>query len=634
MLSVAVKATSIDDVKGYLVPVPKSVELKEGSFRNASGRIICRGVSASDDLLRISTNVQKSLKTAGIDLPLAAVIAKGETATVNLKIDKSIVKEEQGYNISINDNRISIVANDAAGLFYASLTLSQLCKYADDNGYLPSLEIKDHPDFKRRGVTVDVSRCKVPKLEQLFKYIDMFASWKINEIQLYTEHTFKYLNHKKVWQDASPYSAEDILKINKYCIERFIDLVPNQNSFGHMERWLKHKEYWDIAECPEISDPNNFLLSRRRTICAVDQKSVDFADELYGELLPNFSSKYVNIGGDEPYELGHGRSKKACKKVGKGRVYLDFLKKLNTTVNNHGKSAQFWGDIIVKYPDLIKELPENITCMLWGYRYNHPYAKQCPKFKAAGIPFYVCPGTSSWRSIVGRTENSIQNQVNAAENGLKNGAIGYLNTDWGDYGHWQPYFTAYPAYIYGAAVSWSLKDNKDINYRELMNKYLFDDNSGELASIICDLGNSNQKATDHIFNMVYYTLLRYHDEPMSSKRLKQFKADKLVETKKYVESVIKRTTLSRALCNDSEILKREIINAGKLAIFACNMGTLKHNAKKGRLKYVSKDDKYKLLTELDEVINEHRELWVKRNRVGGLDESVANLEKIRNSLLK
>ena len=70
-------------------------------------------------------------------------------------------------------------------------------------------------------------------------------------------------------------------------------------------------------------------------------------------------------------------------------------------------------------------------------RPNHPFDEHGAQFAQAGLPFYVCPGTSSWNSIGGRTDNALGNLRSAAENGLKHGASGYLNTDWGDNGHWQ-----------------------------------------------------------------------------------------------------------------------------------------------------------------------------------------------------
>ena len=97
---------------------------------------------------------------------------------------------------------------------------------------------------------------------------------------------------------------------------------------------------------------------------------------------------------------------------------------------------QFWGDIILEHPQLVPELPRDVFALEWGYEADHPFAEHGALFSKAGIPFYVCPGTSSWNSIAGRTKNALENQLNAARSGLEHGAVGFLNTDWGDNGHW------------------------------------------------------------------------------------------------------------------------------------------------------------------------------------------------------
>lgn len=379
-------------LKKYLVPIPKSVIISEGHFSSNAGSIIAYDISKNSGIRFTARHLQKLLKEKGMLFSIAGGGANNETPKIELTIDTKKITKPQGYHLIISNKSIIITAHDEPGLYYGVLTLGQVIEYGSVNGILPNIEIADYPDFAQRGVTLDISRCKVPTIASLYQYIDMFASWKINEIQLYTEHTFQYQNHKKVWQDASALSSDEILALDKYCSDRFIDLVPNRNGIGHMEQWLKHKAYWNLAENEIITDPAHPILGIRRTLSAVDQSSVNFIDDLYSELLPNFSSDYINIGGDEPYELGTGKSKVAVETKGKGQIYLDFLLKLNNLAEKHGKKAQFWGDIILKHPELIKDLPDNITCMIWGYRANHPFNAQAAKFKKANIPFYVCPG--------------------------------------------------------------------------------------------------------------------------------------------------------------------------------------------------------------------------------------------------
>ncbi len=186
--------------------------------------------------------------------------------------------------------------------------------------------IEDEPAFKNRGFMLDISRDRVPTISTLKSLIDILAELKYNQFQLYTEHTFAYTNHEIVWKDYSPLTSQDILELDNYCKERYIELVPNQNSFGHMEKWLTHEEYKYLAEAPNgFIKPWGGEKSGPFSLSPAVPESIKFVNSLFDELLPNFTSTKVNVGGDETFDLGLGRSKELCENLGKGRVYLNFL---------------------------------------------------------------------------------------------------------------------------------------------------------------------------------------------------------------------------------------------------------------------------------------------------------------------
>ncbi|HMB94629.1 MAG TPA: glycoside hydrolase family 20 zincin-like fold domain-containing protein, partial [Tepidisphaeraceae bacterium] len=106
----------------------------------------------------------------------------------------------QGYILRITPHAAAIAADDPAGAFYAKQTLAQLQRQFPSE--LPCLTIEDWPDFPTRGLMLDISRDKVPTMPTLFAIIDQLAELKINQLQLYTEHTFAYRNHPIVWKDA------------------------------------------------------------------------------------------------------------------------------------------------------------------------------------------------------------------------------------------------------------------------------------------------------------------------------------------------------------------------------------------------------------------------------------------------
>ena len=140
-------------------------------------------------------------------------------------------------------------------------------------------------------------------METLYRLIDQFSQLKINQLQLYTEHTFAYRNHPVVWEKASPMTSEEILLLDMYCQKRYIELVPNQNSFGHMRRWLIHDQYRHLSECPEGCDTVWGHFDEPFTLYPGDPDSFALIQGLYDELLPHFSSKQFNVGCDETVEI-------------------------------------------------------------------------------------------------------------------------------------------------------------------------------------------------------------------------------------------------------------------------------------------------------------------------------------------
>ena len=312
--------------------------------------------------------------------------------------------------------------------------------------------------FAARAYMLDISRDKVPTMGTLKQLVEILEKFNYNQLQLYTEHTFAYSKHEAVWKDASPMTAQEIRELDLFCAMHGIDLVPNQNSFGHLERWLVKPEYNHLAELPRGGAPLPWGGFKKdpTTLCPTDPASLDFLAELYDELLPNFESRLFNIGCDETFDLlGEGRSADAVKEKGEGRVYLDFLLKVAELVRKRGKRPMFWGDVILRHPELVPELPKDLIALDWGYEGNHPFMDEAAKFAAAGLDFYVCPGTSSWNSLAGRVENMRENMIAAERAGHTYGAKGFMVTDWGDGGHWQPLAASLPGLILGGNLAYS-----------------------------------------------------------------------------------------------------------------------------------------------------------------------------------
>jgi hypothetical protein len=615
------------DAKGItLLPAPRSIELQDDVYKLETGKRIALLGAPAQELLFSALRLRATLQEIGIEWTLAATaIGDANGIGARLLIDSARIKNIEGYELTIAPRGIEIVANSPRGIFYGVCTLNQILQSPIlDRRSLPCLHIIDYPDLPARGVMLDISRDKVPTMPTLYDLIDLLASWKINQLQLYTEHTFAYQNHREVWQNASPLTAHEILELDKFCRERFIELVPNQNSFGHMHRWLEHPRYRDLAETPDgcvmWGEPRGpFSLN------PLDPRSLALIEELYDELLPNFSSRQFNVGCDETLDLGQGRSKAECERRGTGRVYLDFLLKIYNAVKARGHTMQFWGDIIVQHPELIPELPRDAIALEWGYQADHPFDEDGAQFAQAGIPFYVCPGTSTWNSIAGRTANALGNLCNAAENGLKHGAIGYLNTDWGDNGHWQYLPFSYIGFAYGAAVSWSLATNRNIDIARATSLFAFRDATGTLGQLAYDLGNTDKSLGIDLHNStVLFRILQWQLDRIPE-RISGITSDALKQTEHHIAQTVRALRRAKSVRADAKLITAEFESAATILQHACERGQLALETNPRRARAL----KRKLKLDLAHIVKEYRTLWHARNRPGGFKDSVARFAKLR-----
>ncbi len=605
-----------------LLPSPRHIEILKGTFSPTPGSGILVPERSQKDVQRSVDMLRKLLKSRGLPSELSKERAPG-TCSVSLAITPELVPQPDGYRISISPDQLTLSAHDAAGLYYAVHTLSQILGQVPEKQALPCMNITDWPDFAHRGIMLDVTRDKVPTMETLYGMVDKFSSWKINQLQLYTEHAFAYKNHETVWKDASPMTPEQIKKLDAYCRERFIELVPNQNSFGHMNRWLKHKRYSHLAETPGGSD-----------LSPVMPGSIELLREMYDDLLPNFSSSQFNVGCDETGSLGEGKSKAAVEKRGVGKVYFEFLMKIYTLCKERGVTMQFWGDIILHHPELIPELPKNIIAMVWGYRPDHPYKKQCSEFKKSGVPFYVCPGTSSWGCLSGRTQRAMTNIRNAAENGKKFGAIGFLLTDWGDNGHWQTYPCSSPAFVYGAGLSWSVDANKKADLPSLLDRYVYMDDAKVMGKLVCDIGNTYAAAEGYFDgNTCYLSRVLLHPKtPMTNNYFKWLTPDKIEPIRSHAVNAMQPLHKARPRCHDASLVTPEIRHSADLVLLACDLLDARLAVKDGDVQNIPAAQRKQMAERLKKLIKEHESIWLKRNRIGGLSDSSAKMGELLKML--
>ena len=197
------------------------------------------------------------------------------------------------------------------------------------------------------------------------------------------------------------------------------------------------------------------------TLNPSDPESIALVEDMLSEFLPLFRSRYFNICCDETFDLGKGKNADAQKKPGgTTALYVQFLKKIIAVVNKFGKSAMFWGDIIAKCPELIRELPAGTVPLEWDYG-PLTRLRDTSVMRDSGLSFYVCPGVNGWNRFLNNLESATQNIINYARKGRQFGAAGLLNTDWGDFGHINFLSGSWHGLVLGAACAWNGEASSD-----------------------------------------------------------------------------------------------------------------------------------------------------------------------------
>ena len=454
-----------------LIPAPKELTKRDGIFNVTSKtRIVINSAHADEDRLAAETLIEEIESAIGVklkittarSLPRSNVIYVARVGddkrlaaaleTSKLSIDDKF--NDEGYVIYAGSERVLIAARAGEGVFYGAQTLRQLIhRNADNQASIPALTIKDWPAMRWRGVHDDISRGPVPTLDYVKKQIRTCAAYKLNLFSLYIEHVFDYQSHPLIGPKEGSLTATEIKELVQYARRYYVTLLPEQQAFGHLHHVLKNEIYSDLAETPHghVLAPGN-------------EKSYELIKDLYAELVPLFPGPLFHIGADETFELGQGQTKDRVKEVGLGRIYLEHLKRVSEIMKPYNKRLMFWGDIAMRYPELLNILPKDVIAVAWSYGASQSFDNMLKPYKDAGLDMFVSPGANNWNRIFPNLDAAFINVKNFVRDGQKYGALGMLNTTWDDDGE-ALFGMTWPAIVFGAACSWQPGETPIENFK-------------------------------------------------------------------------------------------------------------------------------------------------------------------------
>jgi len=324
---------------------------------------------------------------------------------------------------------------------------------------------------------------------------------------------------------------------------------------------------------------------------------------------------------DEPWELGPERH-------GEWGTWLEALRALPVL---SGRRLLVWGDVLAAHPGLLAGLPDGVTVCEWGYEDNHPFAERTARLAAAGVPFWVSPGTSAWTSIAGRVDNMLGNVTAAATAGVAHGAEGLLTTDWGDMGHHQQPPVSDPGMAAAAALGWCVSAHGDLDSDDLaalLDVHCYDDPEGETGRAVVGLGRACRMVAARPPNMSALALhLLLPQWRVGTALTAGLSDDDLGAVETLLDETAAGLGRARPRRPDGDLVVRELGATLALLRLSCHDARMRLGGD-GTVASLDPEQRVALATEAEAYIGLHRGLWVERYRSGGLDDSTAWFEHL------
>jgi hexosaminidase len=344
----------------------------------------------------------------------------------------------EAYTLRISSRGAEVKARSSAGIFYGVQTLCQMIEMP--GAVLPEAQVTDWPAMAYRGTMVDMSEGPLLRVADIKRQIDLMARWKSNQYYFYNETTIA-LDGLPPAAPGARMTKNDVREIIAYARARHIDVVPCLELYGHLHDLFRREQFSGLADFPHGVE---FNPDDPRV-----QKLIANWVEQYTQLFP---SPFVHVGFDETWQLQQAAAKGAGAPAA---IFLQQLKNVGGLFQQHGKTILAWADIMVKFPDIVKQLPPGIIAVAWFYdpTPDPEYRRWLQPLVTDHVPHLVAPGVNGWSEIAPDYNLTFENIDTFVAAGRRSGAMGVMNTIWSDDVQMlkRP---AWPGIAYGAAAGW------------------------------------------------------------------------------------------------------------------------------------------------------------------------------------
>lgn len=368
-----------------IIPRPVSASADGNAFLLTSDtKIIVEG--QDNGLKGVANFLAEKLRSAtGFDIPVTADDGSNAASIImRLKDDADLGQE--GYALSIDENRIEISAASAVGVYWGTQTLRQLLPEAlertsivkDVDWEIATGTIRDYPQYAWRGSMLDVAR-HFFSVSEVKRYIDLISLYKMNILHLHLSDDQGWRIEIKSWPNLAGvggktevgggaggfYTQEDYAEIIDYARSHFITVIPEIDMPGHINAALV--SYGELNPGPPINrepagqNANKPTPGVVYTGIEVGFSTLDirkdvtfrFVDDVLRELADMTPGPYLHIGGDEAA-------------VTKKADYIAFINRFKEIVDAQGKKMIGWEEIAQG------DLDSTVTVQHW---HSQEYAK-------------------------------------------------------------------------------------------------------------------------------------------------------------------------------------------------------------------------------------------------------------------
>lgn len=525
-----------------LVPFPKEVRLQEGVFD--LNRPLTLSAPRHAGKLMLET-LSDEFQRAGLPRPTLAednvtghllrLTSEGGPQPAALKLRDEAGPED--YTLAVGPGGVAVTAGGPAGVSHAVSTLYQLVRANRRENALPCLTIRDWPSFRWRAFQDDLTRGPSSTLDELKREVRLGAGLKMNVFTYYMEYQYAFSKHPLLWPPDGSLTPEELKALVEYAAPLRVDILGNQQSFGHFTHILKHDAYKHLAENRDVISP-------------VAEDTYRLLDDFYSEVIPLLPFGFFNVCCDETWGLGAGPSKPLADQIGIGGVYVRHIRRVHDLVSGkYKKRMMMWGDIILNHPRDLEAIPKDTIMMSWAYDPRPSFEDQIVPFARSGYEFFVCPGVNNWSRILPDFEAATKNIQAFVRDGAKHGALGVLNTAWDDDGetlnapNWH-------GLAWGAECSWNASQTDPGQFNRRIGAVMFGERGDHFGRAIELLAVTHRMpGMDRMMNGRFWKLDLGPGAPLSPEQ--QASADLLLKharlALKHLEACRKEATLNREL---------------------------------------------------------------------------------------